>query len=266
MASGKAPGSHRSEDGRTMKAFPASGPAPASERPLERLKRFWGRDRSLSVFSVLVLLHTVITISSVEESPLGLVFADIIFPMLLISGVMAIAEKRLITTAIALLAAVTAASQIVVVLVPGGIGSTLNAGASFLSLSSMAAVMLAHVFRAGPVTAHRVQGAVGAYLLLGLACAEAYLLIEILSPGSFSFASSRHGHPLLSDFTYLSFTTLTTLGYGDSTAVNTFARAICVSEALVGQLYPAILIARLVSLQLQPHPVAPEVQPKGEPQ
>jgi hypothetical protein len=233
---------------------------------LERLKRFWGRERSLSVFSVLVLLHMLLTISSVEDSPLGLVFADVIFAMVLISGVMAIAERRFVTIAIALLSAVTVASQMVLVLAPGGLGSTFNAAASLMSLSSMAAVMLAHVFRAGPVTVHRVQGAVGAYLLLGLACAQAFLLIETLSPGSFSFASSRQGHPVLSDFTYLSFTTLTTLGYGDSTAVNPFARAICMSEALVGQLYPAILIARLVSLQLQSHPVSPEVPPKRKPQ
>ena len=49
---------------------------------------------------------------------------------------------------------------------------------------------------------------------------------------------------------YYSFVTLTTVGYGDITPVHPMARSLAMAEALVGQLYPAILIARLVSLQI----------------
>ena len=49
---------------------------------------------------------------------------------------------------------------------------------------------------------------------------------------------------------YFSFVTLTTLGYGDTVPVHPVARSLAIAEALVGQLYPAILIGRLVSLQI----------------
>ena len=52
------------------------------------------------------------------------------------------------------------------------------------------------------------------------------------------------------ELAYFSFVTLTTVGYGDITPVSPVARSLCVAEALVGQLYPAILIGRLVSLQI----------------
>ena len=110
----------------------------------------------------------------------------------------------------------------------------------------MALVVLAQTFRAGPVNFHRIQGAVAAYLLLGLAWALAYELVSLLAAGAFSFAGS--GGPERPDFVYFSFVTLTTVGYGDVTPVHPVARSLAVAEALTGQLYPAILLARLVSL------------------
>ena len=52
-------------------------------------------------------------------------------------------------------------------------------------------------------------------------------------------------------FRYFSIVTLTTLGYGDITAVHPVARSVVMMEALLGQLYPTILIARLVTLQME---------------
>jgi voltage-gated potassium channel Kch len=52
------------------------------------------------------------------------------------------------------------------------------------------------------------------------------------------------------DLTYFSFVTLTTVGYGDVTAVDSVARSMALLEALTGQLFPAILIARLVSMEV----------------
>ena len=89
------------------------------------------------------------------------------------------------------------------------------------------------------------------YLLLGLIWMSAYKLLLRAVPGAIHFASGepsdlRLGHGL----GYYSFVTLTTLGYGDITPVHPVARSLASGEALVGQLYPAILIARLVSMQL----------------
>jgi hypothetical protein len=123
--------------------------------------------------------------------------------------------------------------------------------ASAAIIGLFVALVLTRVFQPGPVTWHRIQGAVAAFLLFGLAWAQAYEFVEALAPGAFEFprgdlAAAGWFSPML----YYSFITLTTLGYGDILPVHPVARSLAMFEALMGQLYPAILIAKLVSLQV----------------
>jgi hypothetical protein len=110
-------------------------------------------------------------------------------------------------------------------------------------------VLLRQVFRQGLVTRQRIEGAVAAYLLLGLVWASAYRLVSLQIPDAFTGAVP-HQDELSAGWVYYSFVTLTTMGYGDITPVAPMARSLAVLEALTGQLYPAILLGRLVSLQL----------------
>ncbi len=110
------------------------------------------------------------------------------------------------------------------------------------------------VFGKGPVDANRIVGAVSIYFLIGLAWAFVYALIELMSPGSFKMAS---GGPIIetrpgfvNEFIYFSNVTLTTLGYGDVIPLTSPARMFATLEAMIGQLYVAIVIARLVGLQI----------------
>ena len=125
-----------------------------------------------------------------------------------------------------------------------------------LSLATVIAFLsyiLRYVYKEGTVTWHRVRAAVAAYLLIAMAFAFGYHLISSLIPGAINFPSKA---PNIDDprflhiFNYFSVTTLTTSGYGDIVPVHPFARALVMMEALVGQLYPAILLARLVSLYI----------------
>ena len=121
---------------------------------------------------------------------------------------------------------------------------------SVLVLSVLVALILAQVFRDGPTARDRLFGGVAAYLLLGLDWAEAYRLVDVLVPGSFhglTWAPEAHN---LSSFVYFSLATLTTAGYGDIVPVSLPARSLSNMESLSGQLFPAILIARLVSMSL----------------
>jgi hypothetical protein len=74
--------------------------------------------------------------------------------------------------------------------------------------------------------------------------------VELLDPGSFSMVAQRGG-AALPQLAYFSFTTLVTLGLGDILPISPLARSLVVLEALVGQPFPVILIARLVSLEIQ---------------
>jgi hypothetical protein len=98
------------------------------------------------------------------------------------------------------------------------------------------------------------MGAVAVYLLLGLTWSLIYHAIALQIPDAFKGLENltegdNELHRL--HFQYFSFTVLTTLGFGDIVPVNPIAQMSAVFEGIVGQLFPAILIARLVSLQLQ---------------
>ena len=95
-------------------------------------------------------------------------------------------------------------------------------------------------------------------MLVGLAWAFLFSLLEVLQPGSFNLPELS-AEPLdlaamevrrLSVFMYYSLVTLTTLGYGDITPVTPLARNLAAFEAVMGQLYIAILVARLVGLHI----------------
>jgi voltage-gated potassium channel Kch len=87
------------------------------------------------------------------------------------------------------------------------------------------------------------------YLLLGLTWAVAYELVALRQPGAFAGTSTEVDAS--QRWLYYSFVTLTTVGYGDVTPVHPIARSLAVLKALTGQLYPAILLAHLVSLEVQ---------------
>lgn len=113
--------------------------------------------------------------------------------------------------------------------------------------------LLGRALEPGHVTASRLQAAVCAYLLIGLGWALAFSVLEHAQPGAFHDPSggSPHDHAVLAGFPHLiyySFTTLTTLGFGDIVPKSPLARALTTIEAVMGQLYLALLVARLVGL------------------
>jgi hypothetical protein len=107
------------------------------------------------------------------------------------------------------------------------------------------------VFAPGRVTYHRINGAVLLYLTIGLTFVALFTFVDLLSPHAFSGLSDADDQPLASNLIYFSFVTLTSTGYGDIVPVHPIARSLCNIEGIIGQLYPATLLARLVTLELQ---------------
>ena len=116
------------------------------------------------------------------------------------------------------------------------------------------------VFGKGKITADRTAGAIAVYLLLGLLWALLYGLISATDPESFKglapFTLEESGAQ--QDFIYFSFVTLTTLGYGDMSPVSSLAKTLAWFEAVVGQLFLAVTIARLISLEISHRENPPE--------
>ena len=97
----------------------------------------------------------------------------------------------------------------------------------------------------------RIAGAVCVYVLIGLAWAKVYETLDDVAPGAFRFpADTDWVTPSPVRYRYFSFVTLASLGYGDVTPVTTLAGTLAWMEAITGQLYLAITVARLVALSL----------------
>jgi hypothetical protein len=104
------------------------------------------------------------------------------------------------------------------------------------------------------VTIQSIYGALSAYLITGLMFASIYAGMWHLGESDF-FADNQPANT--QTFQYFSFTTLTTLGYGDFTAAESGGRSIAVLEALTGQVFLVTLVARLVSAYRTPDPSEP---------
>jgi voltage-gated potassium channel Kch len=108
-----------------------------------------------------------------------------------------------------------------------------------------AAMALRFVLRATTVAAEHIYAALSAYLLAGIFWGVCYWVVEQTTPGSMA---AGQGTFTLNTSMYFSFVTLATLGYGDILPLSDAARSLAVVEAVAGQLYLAVLVARLVSL------------------
>jgi hypothetical protein len=107
------------------------------------------------------------------------------------------------------------------------------------------------VMRPHRLVGERILGAVCVYLLIGLAWAKVYQTLDVVAPGSLRFpADTAWAAPSLPRYAYLSFITLATVGYGDVTPATPIAGTLAWLEAVTGQLYLAITVARLVALSL----------------
>ena len=120
-----------------------------------------------------------------------------------------------------------------------------------LFLAFVTAVIFHEVLTSTEVTTDTLYGAVTGYLLLGMTWGIAYGVVEQIWPGSFRSASVTDGQMLWPEFIFFSFSTLTTVGYGDVVAIGDHARSLAILEAVAGTMYMAVFISRLVGLHAQ---------------
>jgi Ion channel len=127
-----------------------------------------------------------------------------------------------------------------------------NYGLGVMFFTLTACLLLADVLRKGAVTADKIYGALCVYLLIGLTWGFMFLTLEGVQPGSFSLGQGQLSGIEKDPATlvYFSFVTLSTVGYGDITPFSPPARSLAFTEAIIGQIYLAVLVARLVGLHI----------------
>ena len=134
---------------------------------------------------------------------------------------------------------------------PSRLDAVLLSFAWMVLAATMIRLVTRLVFGRGHVTKHRIVGAVLLYLLVATVFVAAYAMIGIVDPTAFTGLKIEEGPKLASNLVYFSFVTMTSIGFGDVVPVHPIARSLCNLESIIGQLYPATLLARLVTLELQ---------------
>ena len=223
----------------------------ATHRLQQRFANFWWGDRGLS--ALLLLVFVALFLAPFFDSDLLRFLSASFFSLLLISGVAYISPRPLLRRTAGAVAGTAIALHWLHEYHPTTGLAIAASLVSLLCLITLTMVVLIRVFRdTDQVTSSRVMGAVAAYVLFGVSWSLLYRLLDHCLPGAFSIAAAAGMTPdeQRENFAYFSFVTLTTVGYGDITAVHPVARMFVILEALVGQLYPATLLARLVSLEI----------------
>ncbi len=220
-----------------------------------------GAERDLSRLSILLVM-LVFQLAAVFMRPVLLGdgvqarWLDLIFAALILAALWAVSRMTwglllaagLAVTALGLGAAARLEAEVSPALLAShGLGATF-----FLFV---AVVLLRAILVTRKVDRHVLAGAACVYLLFGMAFSLLFGLVAALQDGAFTGIEETGSLPhnsfaYLADFQYFSFVTLTTLGYGDITPATSVPRGLAVAEAVLGQLFLAMLVARLVGLQI----------------
>jgi hypothetical protein len=201
-------------------------------------------------FILLVSLMGLMVISPMSEEVIILrLLLDIFITLVFISCIYAVSNKKIVVRI-----SFALALPMFVSMWGPGIAKTpfLALIGDLFGILFMAFIVfeiLSFIFKERDVSANIIYASIVSYLLLAVMWAFIYKVIESLQPGSFSVPHHLVGEGR-SLFSYYSFVTITTLGFGDITPIKGAARAFSVLEAVVGQIYLVVLVARLVGINI----------------
>jgi hypothetical protein len=216
---------------------------------IARLREHYS-DSLLTALTALVVVMLFV-IAPLQASGLFVFQAfELAFAIVLVAGVFVMSGSRV--AAFAMLASLVMATigGIHRITAPSALDINLFAGSWLIMSLTLGWAVAGVVFAPGRVTYHHVMGAVLLYLTIAVSFVPLFAFVGSLIPKAFSGISMQDNPALAGSLIYFSFVTLTTTGYGDVFPIHPVARSLCNLEAVIGQLYPATLLARLVTLEM----------------
>ena len=205
-------------------------------------------DIGLSVLVGLLLLDVAVLGPLAELGVVTRHLSEAGVVLILLAGVAALSWRNTLVRLFMVAAMTSIAVRLANLVLPDAVLRLTDTVLAIAAFGLLATLVLWQVFLPGPVNLHRILGAIGACLLIGLVFAQVFRLIAHWVPGAFLILGTPADYDaVVPRLRYYSFVALTTLGFGDITPAHPFARSITVLEALIGVLYPAVLIGRLVS-------------------
>jgi voltage-gated potassium channel len=205
--------------------------------------------------SLLIALILLMIMQPTVDAQFGKYFLEAIFVVILFTGLRALGIKKSLFGFEVLLLLVSLVLNVTGMVAGNEVLFFVGIACRTLFMILVALTILFDLFQGRKVSGDTLAGAVCVYLMLAVIWGHIFLLIEYMAPGSFSFTQGQDRmHLWLSreffPFFYFSLVTITTVGYGDMAPVSTEAQTFATLEAIIGQVYLTILVARLVGMYL----------------
>jgi hypothetical protein len=220
---------------------------------VNRMARLQGRvqEPGLSALLLLELLAIFVVRPLSEQEVLSFRVSNVAVSLVLVAGCAVVSRHRFALGAIVASIIVGWVAIYLREELPSIETAFANLAAILVFLVVLTSVVGHAVFAPGRVTFHRVQGAIVIYLHLALIFSVLYLMVALFEPSAFKPAINAVAPSGTAQSIYFSFVALTSTGYGDIVPLHPFARSLANLEGLIGQLFPATLIARIVTLEFQ---------------
>jgi hypothetical protein len=227
---------------------PSARPGPARRR-LHELQQAW-RDPALTVLALLLVV-AIFIILPLQVLGLPRLLAIALTTPVLLAAVAVVADHVAAVIAVLLGIGLIAAATVLHFNGSSELPIYLHLIAGLIVTGALFWVVVRAVFAPGRVTYHRILGTLLLYLTIGLIFSSIYGFAGLLVQHAFAGMPPRDdATAVVAHAVYFSFSTLTTAGYGDVTPTHPITRGLANLEAIVGQLFPATVIARIVTLHL----------------
>jgi hypothetical protein len=217
---------------------------------IAQLRERWA-DPALTVLTGLLVIMMFVVAPLQALGLFAFQVSELVLALLLVVGIFVISGSPFAVVGMLIALAMIVTGAILRIRSPSILDLNLFAGSWFIVGTTMAWAVARQTFAPGRVTYHRVIGAVLLYLTVAVIFSALYVFIGSLDQDAFVSMKVTDSPKLASDVIYFSFATMTTTGYGDVAPLHPVARSLCNMEAIFGQLYPATLLARLVTLEIE---------------
>jgi hypothetical protein len=210
--------------------------------------RFWIKESGLSSMLLLLFIMQFIVIPLFGNRPFFMVLLTFFWTLLLTAGIFALAKNKKQAILMSVIPFLFVICNWVTIHSTNIVLEIIDLFLTIITVLMLIIMVLIKVFEPGPINAYRILGSIVVYMLLAHLWCIIYLFIFNQIEGSFQLTVSAFKiNSDLANFMYFSYITLTSTGFGEIVPLHPIARSVVQLEAVIGILYPVILIGRLVS-------------------
>jgi hypothetical protein len=218
---------------------------------LRRNFAYWTQERSLTALLVYLMISIFIWLPLSENEPWQEMVQDLIFNLILLAGCFSVVAGQGTRLVLYLLAINAFVFRGLEFLNDQFFITMLEIIMSALYFSLLGFLIMRYVLQDDEATKYRIQGAVIVYIVFGVVCGLLYHGLYLYNHDAFNFTSVVENEVSYAYLLYFSFTIQTTVGSGDIFPVSPWAKSLVIFQSMFGMLYPVVIIARLVTLEIE---------------